>query len=95
MKELHIHEVLRMMIASQKTYTDKDDFVKDIEDKFGTDVVFHSCSSNSMNAEEAYYFLIQRGKISINQKKNIGIDPNMTMCDENEPHDHDHDHHHH
>ncbi len=94
MKDLHIHEVLRMMIETQKTYSGKKDFVKDITETFGADVQFHACSDSNMNIEEAYDFLIRKGKISINEEKNIAIDPEMTMCDDDHPHDHDHHHHH-
>ncbi len=93
MKELHIHEVLRMMIEKQKTYVDKADFIKDINNEFGTDVCFHACSDGGMDADQAFDFLIRRGKISLNNQDNVAIDPGMTMCDENADHDHDHDHH--
>ncbi len=97
MKELHIHDVLRMMIETQKTYDGKADFIEDINERFGEGVRFHACSDGGMDADAAYDFLIRRGKISVNPHQNVGIDPNMTMCDENAPHDHhhDHDHHHH
>lgn len=89
MNELHIHEVLRMMIETQKTYTDKADFVKDISQKFGSDVRFHACSDSGMDIETAYDFLISRGKISVNEQQTaVGIDPNMSMCDEDDPHHH-------
>ncbi len=81
MNKLHIHEVLRMMISTQKTYSGKADFIQDITAQFGTDVEFHACSASGMNIEEAYDFLLQRGKISLHAEEAVGIAPNMTMCD--------------
>ncbi len=95
MNELHIHEVLQMMQRTQKTYSDKADFVKDINEKFGENARFFACSENGMNADEAFHFLIRKGKISLGSKQLIELDPNMTMCDDHHDHDHDHDHHHH
>ncbi len=92
MNELHIHEVLRMMLETQKTYENKNEFIKDITEKFGSDVRFHACSDSDMNADQAFDFLIRKGKISVNNQQSIDIDPNMTMCDDD--HDHDHEHHH-
>ncbi len=93
MNELHIHEVLRMMVAQEKTYNNKAEFIKDINEQFGEDVSFHACSSSGMDADAAFDFLIRKGKISVNAEENVGIDPEMTMCDEH-PHDHPHNHSH-
>ncbi|PIF06143.1 MAG: metal-binding protein [Draconibacterium sp.] len=92
MNELHIHEVLHMMQQTQKTYSGKADFVKDISEKFGSDAHFFACSAGGMNADEAFEFLIRKGKISLNSKQLVDIDPNMTLCDDD--HNHNHDHHH-
>ncbi len=89
MKELHIHEILRMMIETQKTYKDKADFVKDIKEKLGADVRFHACSDSNMDAELAFDFLVRKGKIGINNEKTVGLEPDMHMCDDDKPHEHD------
>lgn len=82
MNELHIHEILHMMVDNQKTYMGEADFVKDIEEKYGADTRFYACSGTNMNAQEAFYFLLQRNKISLNTQQSVAIDPNMTMCDD-------------
>jgi len=83
MNELHIHDVLRMMQDTQKTYNSREAFVEDIKEQFGSDVRFNACSSTNMDANEAFDFLIMKNKISIDTSENVSLDPNMKMCDEN------------
>ncbi len=92
MNQLHIHEVLQMMLQTNKKYNDKLDFVKDINQKFGFDVRFFACSENGMNADAAFDFLIRKGKINLDTEKSISLSPDMTMCDDDKHHDHKHDH---
>ncbi len=80
MKELHIHEVLNMMLANETVYSDKAAFVADVEEKFGTDARFYACSGADMDAEEAFHFLLERGKITL-RNNNVSIDPDMEMCE--------------
>ncbi len=91
MNNLHIHEVLRMMLETRKTYSDSTEFTNDLTAKFGSDVRFFACSSKDINVESAYDFLLKKGKIVIDENSRIALSPDMTMCDE---HNHDHDHHH-
>ncbi len=86
MNELHIHEVLNMMIETQKTYNDRAEFVKDITERFGADARFYACSSSDMNANEAFDFLIGKGKIVLDDKQAVNLNPNMTMCDDDHHH---------
>lgn len=90
MNEVHIHEVLRMMLDKQKNYANKAAFVKDITDIFGSDVRFFACSSSGMNADAAFDFLLKREKINLNTENKVGINPTMTMCDEDKGHHHHH-----
>ncbi len=92
MNNLHIHEILRMMIDTQKVYTGKADFVNHISQLYGEDAMFFSCSQEQMNVEQAFDFLIKRNKINISDSKNVVITQGMTMCDENNHHNHHHDH---
>lgn len=92
MNEVHIHEVLRMMIDKQKNYTGKTDFVKDITEIFGSDTRFFACSGSGMDANAAFDFLLKREKINLNTENKISINPTMTMCDEDKPHHHHHHH---
>lgn len=88
MNELHIHEVLRMMIETGKTYTNRADFVQDITAKFGKHISFYACSGSNMDANEAFDFLIRKGKIRMNDEQGVAIDPDMTMCDDDRKHEH-------
>ncbi len=94
MNERHIHEVLHMLIKTQQTYENKDAFTQHIGDVFGPDVRFHACSSDNMDIDMAYDFLIAKQKIYTNEKNEICLHPSMTMCNDDE-HNHDHEHHHH
>ena len=72
----------------ERSYKGKNDFVKDIKEQFGSDVSFNNCSSNNMDANEAFDFLIRRKKISIDTSESVSLDPNMKMCDEKGHHNH-------
>ena len=61
MNQIHGHDVLNMMLASGKTYTNAT-LVADIVKKFGCDAKFHTCSAEDMTAEELVEFLETRGK---------------------------------
>jgi len=59
--EIHGHDVLNMMIASGKTFT-RDTLQKEIEQKFGANARFYTCSAANMSAAELISFLESRGK---------------------------------
>ncbi len=86
MKELHIHEVLRMMVETSKTYSNKEEFVKDITEIYGAETQFFACSNSGMDANTAFDFLVSKGKINLNSQNNIGIASDMTMCDDEHHH---------
>jgi len=61
MKRIHGHEVMKMMLVSGKTYT-RHTLVADILHHFGADARFHTCSADSMTADELVAFLERKGK---------------------------------
>ena len=60
-KKIHGHEVMKMMLASGKTYT-KETLVKEIVSTFGKDARFYTCSAENLSAEELVSFLDSKGK---------------------------------
>ena len=60
-EKVHGHEVMRMMIASNETYT-RQSLRQAIHDRFGTETRFHTCSADGMTAEELIDFLESKGK---------------------------------
>jgi len=56
----HGHEVLEMMFGN--SYTSREELIKAITDKFGTDERFYTCSSENMTAAELVDFLEAKGK---------------------------------
>lgn len=91
MNSRHIHDVLRMIIQTQRTYQNKEEFTRHVADIFGPDVRFHACSSDNMDIDMAFDFLIAKQKIRVDDQQIIGLDPSMTMCDDD---NHNHEHHH-
>lgn len=62
MKQVHAHEVLKMMLASGKTYT-RESLVADITQKFGPEARFCTCSGDNMTAADLVTFLDGKGKL--------------------------------
>lgn len=58
---IHGHDVLQMMIDSQQPYT-KLSLVEAINEKFGADARFHTCSAENMTAAELVDFLENKRK---------------------------------
>ena len=58
---IHGHEVMKMMIASNKSYT-KESLEQDVVEHFGVDARFYTCSAENMTAKEIVDFLESRGK---------------------------------
>lgn len=58
----HGHEVMQMMLQSGKIYT-RETLIQDIEEVFGKEATFHTCSAINMTADELIDFLDSRGKI--------------------------------
>ncbi len=59
--QIHGHEVMKMMITSNRTF-DKPSLREAIIEHFGEDARFYTCSQQNMTAENLIEFLEQRGK---------------------------------
>jgi probable metal-binding protein len=77
MEQTHAHEVLQMMMASNKTYTHAS-LEADIISRFGPDARFYTCSAEMMTAAELVSFLEAKGKF-IPQAGGFQTSPDV-MC---------------
>ncbi len=77
MRNVHGHEVMRMMMESNKGYT-KESLQKDIIDRFGDDARFFTCSAQNMTAEELIEFLNFKEKF-VQKQDGLTTDPDK-MC---------------
>ncbi len=59
---IHGHEVMHMIIDSQRAWP-RQELIAAIQEKFGGDACFHTCSASGMDIEELIDFLEGRGKI--------------------------------
>ena len=59
MKEIHAHEVLRMMEGNNYT---EETLYNAIIEKFGNDTRFHTCSALDLDANQIINFLRLKGK---------------------------------
>jgi probable metal-binding protein len=73
MKKIHGHEVMKMMLVSGKSYTQRT-LVADIVRKFGKDARFYTCSAESLTAAELVEFFDSKGKF-IKQKTGFQTAP--------------------
>jgi len=58
---IHGHEVMRMMVESGKQYS-RSSLREEIENNFGQQARFHTCSAFDMTADDLIDFLEARGK---------------------------------
>lgn len=75
---IHGHEVMRMMIASGKTYT-RESLREAIHGRFGAQTRFRTCSAENMTADELIAFLESKGKFLL-QGSGFTTDADQ-MCD--------------
>ncbi|ACS86136.1 YecH family metal-binding protein [Musicola paradisiaca] len=61
MSSIHGHEVLHMMMAANRSFT-TEALVAAIEERFGADARFHTCSAADMTAAALVQFLADKGK---------------------------------
>lgn len=59
--KVHGHEVMHMMVNSGESYT-RDSLRAAIENQFGQDTRFFTCSAQGMNADDLIQFLENKGK---------------------------------
>lgn len=57
---IHGHEVLEMMFGN--SYSSREELINAINDKFGDDERFYTCSAEGMTAAELVSFLESKGK---------------------------------
>ncbi len=77
MKQVHGHEVLKMMISSGKPYT-RAGLTEEIARQFGADTRFCTCSAENLTAAELVEFLDSRGKF-LHQSDGFRTVPDL-MC---------------
>lgn len=61
MSSIHGHEVLNMMIDSSESFSTAS-LITAIEQRFGADARFHTCSQQDLTAAQLVDFLASRGK---------------------------------
>ncbi len=61
MSSIHGHEVLHMMLDTGTAYT-TEGLIAAIEQRFGNEVRFHTCSAAEMSATQLVAFLANKGK---------------------------------
>jgi probable metal-binding protein len=61
--EIHGHEVIAMMRETGKLYT-RESLVGAINERFGAETRFHTCSANGMTALQLVEFLARNGKFA-------------------------------
>jgi probable metal-binding protein len=60
-EQIHGHAVLEMMAASGRVYT-RESLRAAIDERFGAEARFYTCSAESMTADQLITFLQRRGK---------------------------------
>lgn len=63
MNAIHGHQVLEMMLSSKHKYT-RPELIEAIQQRFGADARFFTCSAEGMSAAELVEFLQARGKFA-------------------------------
>lgn len=77
----HIHEVLFMMIERGASYNSSKELLEEVEQKFGKDVSFYSCSQQGIKDEGIIDFLKFKNKIIITEDGAIILKDELNMCD--------------
>ena len=72
-ESVHGHEVMHMMLENEGGYT-RESLKQAIQDRFGADTVYHTCSASEMNADELIDFLAARGKF-VENNSGFNTDP--------------------
>lgn len=70
----HIHDVLHLIFTAEKQYT-VESLHDDIKLKFGEDAQFSNCAENVFPISEVVPFILDRGKIRIDDNKIIPLTP--------------------
>ncbi len=78
MNSIHGHEVMRMMVETGELYS-RESLRRAIQERFGLEARFHTCSAENMDAEALIDFLAARGKF-VEHADGIGMSPDH-ICD--------------
>ncbi|MHC4777555.1 MAG: YecH family metal-binding protein [Planctomycetota bacterium] len=62
MNQVHGHEVMQMIMSSDKKFT-RETLLEEIGAKFGEEARFHSCSQSGMTADQIVGFFESMGKL--------------------------------
>ncbi|MDQ8184670.1 YecH family metal-binding protein [Pelagicoccus sp. SDUM812002] len=63
--DIHAHEILEMMIRTEKTYTNES-LSAEIVEVFGEESTFHTCSGHGLDAYDIVQHLWMKGKFTGN-----------------------------
>lgn len=81
--EVHVHEILQMMAASERGFT-RDSLEQAVLEKFGDDARFTTCSCSGMTAKGVVEFIEARGKL-MGPEDDLRLDPaKQCACDMSE-----------
>ena len=72
-KQIHGHDVMRMMIEDGKVYT-RATLRDAIVDRFGEEARFYTCSAQNLTSDELIAFLESRGKF-VNEDGGFKTEP--------------------
>ena len=78
MESIHGHEVIHLIANTNRTLS-KAGWLNKINEAFGTDARFHTCSAENMNAGELLDFLASRGKLTGNDDA-LSLDQAKKIC---------------
>ena len=63
-ESIHGHEIKKMAKESGIKYT-RESLKTAIDEKFGSDAIFHSCSADNMTADQMIEFFEKKGKFNL------------------------------
>jgi probable metal-binding protein len=72
-KTFHGHEVMRMMLEAERAFS-REELVAAIQERFGRDATFFTCSAEGLDAEGIVSFLEARGKF-VGRPGEYGMSP--------------------
>lgn len=75
---VHIHEVLDLLGELREKQLNTTEFIKAVEERFGCDVYFTSCSGQFFSREEIIQFLVDKQKINLVGDKIVPLVLNCT-----------------
>jgi len=83
---IHGHEVLHFMLEKGESFT-KDSLRDAIDERFGGEARFHTCSASDMNSAQLVDFLASKGKF-VEDGRGFNTQPEK-ICNHEDGHEHD------